>query len=273
MAALRNKEALDELRQKIAGLENRPAFAESPAPAAGTFSALLTAAPGLLTEIFAPERRAAGAALGFALGQARALLSSARPALIVLQLAPQAQEIGVPYGAGLVHLGFDPAAIVLGRIENVPDLLWAIEEAVCCRAVAAVIVDVAGHPKALDFTASRRLSLRAAASGTSIFFLRYGRDREASAAQLRWGLEPLLSIETPFDARAPAGPRFFATLEKGRIGAARLSADGGLTLTLDWTQNGFVVASDGRAAGLDPAAAPASGTAPAALGDRLSQAG
>jgi protein ImuA len=273
MAALRIREALDELRQKIAGLENRPAFAASPAPAAGTSSPPLAAAPGLLTEIFAPERRAAGASLGFALGQAQALLSPARSALIVLQLTTEAQDIGVPYGAGLAHLGFDPAAIVLGRLENVTDLLWAIEEAVCCRAVAAVIADVAGTPKALDFTASRRLSLRAAASGTSIFFLRYGREREASAAQLRWSLEPVLSAETPFDPRAPAGPRFSATLEKGRIGGARLGADAGLTFTLDWTQDGFVVASGGRAAGLDPAAAAASGAAPAALGDRRAEAG
>ena len=272
MAALHDSEALDALRQKIAGLENRPAFAESPALMAWTPSALLAAPPGLLSEIFAPERRAAGAALGFALGQARALLGPVRPALIVLQLAAETQDIGIPYGAGLAHLGFDPAAIVLGRLETIIDLLWTLEEAVACRAVAAVIADVAGHPRALDFTASRRLSLRAAASGPSNILLRYGREREASAAQMRWRIVLVLSTETMFDARAPAGPRFAVTLEKGRIGAAR-AADAGRTLILDWTNHGFVVANDGRSGGLDPAAAPAPGPASAALGDRRSQTG
>lgn len=271
MAALHNREALDELRQRIAGLENRPAFAQFPALAGGTEASLVTP-PGVLSEIFAPEQRAAGAALGFALGQARALLGASRPAIILLQLSAETQEMGVPYGAGFAHLGFDPETIVLGRLENMTDLLWAVEEAVACRAVAAVIADVAGAPRALDFTASRRLSLRAAASGTAIFLLRYGREREASAAQMRWGLEPVLSAETPFDARAPAGPRLSATLEKGRIGAARAAAGAGLTFTLDWTQNGFVVASDGRA-GLGAAPAAASGAAPAALGDRRAEAG
>ncbi len=273
MAGLRNREALDALRARIAGLENRPVLAEASSLESATPDQLLAAPPGLLHEIYTPERRNAGASLGFALGQAKSLLSAARPALIILQLGKEAQDMGVPYGAGLVHFGIDPQSVVLGRLETIPELLWALEEAVCCRAVAAVIADLAGSPKALDFTASRRLSLRTAAAGTSVFFLRYGREREASAAQLRWRLTPVLSTETMFDARAPAGPRFSASLEKGRIGAARAAAGAGLHLILDWTRDGFVVVDDSRELrGFGPAGTPSHGPEPAALGDRLSQA-
>ena len=272
MAGLRNREALDALRARIAGLENRPAFAEA-ASLGSRPEDLFAAPPGLLHEVFTPERRNAGSSLGFALGQARGLLSEKRPALIILQLVNDASDIGLPYGAGLTHFGIDPDAVVIGRIKTIPELLWALEEAVSCHAVAAVIADVSGPPKALDFTASRRLSMRAAASRTSIFFLRYGRDRESSAAQLRWRLTPAISRETVFDARQPAGPRCHLTLEKGRLGAAH-TASAGFGFTLDWTRDGFVVVDNSREGGEERIAlAAAPGAAPAALGDRLSKAG
>lgn len=271
MAGLHSTDALEALRARIAGLENRPLLAARATLAAATPEALLNAPPGLLHEVFSPELRNAGAALAFALGQARALLSPSRPAVIYLQLVADAQETGVPYGAGLAHFGFDPAALVIGRLGTITELLWALEEAVSCRAVAAVIADVAGHHKALDFTASRRLSLRAEAGRTSIFLLRYGEGREASAARFRWRIEPAVSGSAPFDPRAPAAPRFRARLEKGRLGAAMRAAGAGMDFMVDWIEHGFVVVGDGerdgRAAG---AAAP--GAAPAALGDRLSQA-
>jgi protein ImuA len=274
MIGLRKAHALAALKARIARLENRPVLAGGAALVPGKTTALLAAPPGLLHEVFTDERRNAGASLGFALGQTRALLSPTRPALLVLQLRKDAQDMGLPYGSGLKSFGIDPAAVILGRLENITELLWALEEAVCCRAVAAVIADIAGSPKTLDFTASRRLSLRAAGAGTSIFFLRYGRDREASAAQLRWRLTPELSAETMFDARAPSGPRFLVALEKGRLVAAAKTAGAGEDFLLDWTKNGFVVVDESaksassRLAGTAP-----HGAVPAALGDRLSQAG
>jgi protein ImuA len=273
MAGLRSTDAIAALRARIAGLENRPLLAAAETPAAATAEALPAAPRGVLTAIFTPELRNAGAALGFALGQARSLLGAARPAVIYLQLVADAQETGVPYGAGLSHFGFPPEALVIGRLESITELLWALEEAVCCRAVAAVVADVAGHHKALDFTASRRLSLRADAARTSIFLLRYGEEREASAACFRWRLVPEPSGAAPFDARAPAGPRFRATLEKGRMGTARQLAGGGMDLVLDWTENGFAVVGDGSRNGEpERAGAAPSGAEPAALGDRQSQA-
>ncbi|HEY8595869.1 MAG TPA: hypothetical protein VIL84_11570 [Devosiaceae bacterium] len=262
-----------ELRARIAGVERR-------APLAGTAErerdgAALPfrhAPPGLLHEIWSASAREAGGALGFALGQGRRLIGRARQAVLFLQLAHEAQETGLPYGAGLKSFGFDPQALTLGRPRDIGELLWAIEEAVACRAVAAVVADIGGAPRALDFTASRRLSLRAQASGGSVFLVRYGAQREASAAALRWRVEPAPSAPVRFDDRAPGDARLKVVLEKS------LSARGvgGLKgeWILNWTEaHGWDLADGDQGAGRAVAGAPAYGAPPAALGDRLSQAG
>jgi protein ImuA len=272
VGGLQTSSSLAELRARIERLENRPSLAEalilgdSPAD-------LLRAPAGLLHEIYADSRRDAAASLGFALGQARGLLTPQRRALIVVQLMHETQDMGVPYGPGLKSFGVEPDTVVLGRVANITEFLWAIEEAVTCQAVAAVIADVAGHHKALDFTASRRLSLRAASTGASMFLLRYGLEREATAARLRWHMAPVLSAETMFDARAPAGPRFRILLEKGRLAGDRRSA--GIDLLVDWTKDGFVMvgSSTERRRVRRQAGAPVSGALSAALGDRLPKAG
>jgi protein ImuA len=237
--------------------------------------ALLSAPPGLLHEVFADEHRQSGTALGFTLGLARSLVAQGRKALIYLQLSAEAQELGLPYGLGFSGFGLTPDTLVIGRIGTIPELLWALEEALACRAVAGVIVDLASHPKALDFTASRRISLRAAAAGTSAFLIRYGTGREASAARLRWHVKPGVSAGQPFDAAAPGNPRFAVEIEKLRLGQelGRSRQTEQRHLVLDWTENGFV-SVDPRHHPLAPLRRPAapSRPQPAALGDRLSQA-
>ena len=269
-------EKMEALRARIEQIEKRPLLAEGAALLRqGRDQDLLSTPGGLLHEIFSDEQRNGGAALGFALAQARGLLSAERPALLCMQLVREAQEMGLPYGAGLKSFGLDPDSVVLTRAENIVELLWAIEEAVSCRAVAAVVADIGSHPKALDFTATRRLSLRAQSAGTSVFFTRYGREREASAAKLRWRVSPSVSEPVAFDTRAPGGPRGRVELEKGRLGPAAQRA-GTVDFLLDWTGNGFVVVDSGRVGegtSALPDRAPTSRAVPPALGDRLSQAG
>lgn len=268
------RKQMESLRARIAEIEKRPVLAEGAALLPQEREQDLLAAPGgLLHEVFTDERRNAGAALGFALAQARGLLSPARPAILCMQLVREAQDMGLPYGAGLKSFGIDPAAVVLTCAETVAELLWAIEEAVGCRAVAAVVADIGGHHKALDFTASRRLSLRTESAGTSVFLTRYGVEREASAARLRWRISPGVSGATGFDARAPGGPRWRVELEKGRLGPAALRA-GTVDFLLDWTENGFVVvdSSTGERASALPDRAPSPRAVPPALGDGLSEA-
>jgi len=265
-------QTLEVLKQQVAALETQPLLKdiESLAAPAG----LLATPRGCVHEVFADSLANAGSALGFGLAQARRMLARERPGLIILQLKADAQEIGLPYGLGLKSFGLDTEAIVLIRTDTIVELLWAIEEAVACRAVGAVVADIAYAHKALDFTASRRLALRTAASAGAVFFVRYGRDREASAAKYRWRVSPALSAAPPFDDKAPGPPRWRITLEKGSLDVRRRTATGEEYL-VDWTEHGLVRADDtnNRDRPVVLPALPALSDADfAALGDRLPQA-
>jgi protein ImuA len=276
------QESLEGLRARIAAIESPSLLREIALSAEETTGpsllALTRPLPGILQEIYADGRTDGGAALGFALGLVRELVSVTRPAVFLLQLTHEAQEAGLPYGQGLSRFGLAPERLILGRLGHPKELLWAIEEAIACRAVAAVIAELPDNTRALDFTASRRLNLRAAAGGASVLLLRYGRERAASAARLRWHIAPAPSQAPPFDDNAPGDPRWRAVLEKSGLPQSALR--GGEEILLDWTENGFIPAS-----GRDPARRSAmandgslpqpapSGAASALLGDRLSETG
>jgi protein ImuA len=271
------RETLAALRTRIASIEKRPALAD---PAlAGTRKAApglaaITLPQGLLHELFTDSLQQSAAMLGFGLGLARLLETPGRNAALFVQLTHEAQQTGLPYGPGLAGFGIDPARLIVARLATPVELLWAIEEAVACQAIAVVIADIGSHPKALDFTASRRLSLRAGQSGASVMLLRYGGEREASAARLRWRIDPVLSQPPPFDRDAPGGARWRVTLEKGRLGNGL--GEAGAELWLDWTDDGFVTLPPaGGSAVREPDAVETalSRSPPAALGHRIAQAG
>jgi protein ImuA len=264
MTSSDHQQRIAALRDSIADIERKPALAEARASMPDQATGFPLPAGGLLQEVFTDERRHAGAVLGFALAQARSLLSRQRPAVVYLQLIKDAQEMGMPYGPGLHSFRFDPDALVLVRAANMAELLWAAEEALACKAVAAVVADIAGHQKILDFTASRRLSLRAASAGSSIFMLRYGTGREASAAHLRWRLTPMLSARKRFDPLAPGAPRWRAQLEKGVLLKQQTE------WLLGWTQDGFTTLDAARRpANRIVAGPPLPGVVSAHLADRL----
>jgi len=265
-------QTLEALKQKVAAFETRPLLAAGDAQPA--VSGLLATPPGYLHEIFADSLVNTGAALGFGLAQARGMLKPERPGLLILQLKTDTQEMGAPYAPGFKIFGLEAQAIVLIRTETIVELLWAMEEAIACRAIGAVVADIAYPHKALDFTASRRLALRSAASGASVFIVRYATDREASAARYRWKVAPRSSRPLPFDDRAPGPPRWQVTLEKGSLDKRRKANPQGDSFIVDWTENGFALADfDGRDLARPPGVAALSHAAPAALGNRLSQTG
>lgn len=263
MSALTRQQRIAALRDTIANIERKPAFAV--AATAHVRDGFTTAVPGQIQEIFAQDRRSTSASLGFALAQARHLLTPARPAVVHLQMLDDAQNMGLPYGPGLSSFGFSPDALVLIRPANIVELLWAAEEALACTAVAAVIADVAGQPKALNFTASRRLNLRAEATGATLFALRYGVWREASAAQIRWSLTPAVSARNRLDPSSPGQTRWLVHLEKGATTVGKTE------FMLGWTHNGFkldTVPPSTRDIGRAALPRPVS----ARLGDHLSEA-
>ncbi|MDV3252333.1 hypothetical protein DevBK_13415 [Devosia sp. BK] len=243
MRAPDHQQRLAALRDTIADIERKPALAETRAKSFGDKDGRFPKlAGGLLQEIFTDAVRNGGASLGFAFGQAKTLLSAKRVAVLYLQLANDGQFFGLPYGPGLLSFGFDPSRLLIVRVSEMRELLWVAEEALACRAVAGIVADIGGDPDPLDFTASRRLSLRAVEAGTSLFLLRYGKERQASAAHLRWHLAPQRSGRQPFDERAPGPPRWALTLEKG------VSLNQQTQFLLEWTEDGFatIPAEPGR---------------------------
>ena len=268
---------IETLRQSIAALENRPVLdppKEDPQGDAPPRGADLLAAPaGLLHDLYASHPRESGLLLGAALGLARPLLSGGRPAILWLQPVADGQELGLPYGPGLDRFGIPAKQVVFARLGSIPDLLWAMEEALGCSAIAAVIADMSTLPKAFDFTASRRLGMRAQAGGSSAFVLRYGAERVMSAAHLRWAVSPAPSAADPFDARAPGRPRLVFELERSRLARNAIRPEGA-RLVVDWTEHGFLPAQNRFPAAQRPARRPPpSGAVPPPLGHGLSQAG
>jgi protein ImuA len=269
MQAPNTQQRLAALRDVIADIERKPALAEMRARSFDVAEGVFPRLPGgLVQEVFTDAVRDGGASLGFVLGQARTLLTPRRMAMLYLQLDTDAQFFGLPYGPGLLSFGFDPAQMVIVRTSDMRELLWVAEESLACRAVAGIVADIGGAPELLDFTVSRRLSLRAVESGTSLFLLRYGQQRPASAAHLRWHLMPHRSGRRPFDDRAPGAARWDLKLEKGNAGQRNSE------WILEWTGNEFKTRPGWTAKPRQPnPGTPVSLPQPALVGHPISQAG
>ncbi len=96
-------------------------------------------------------------------------------------------DFGALYGPGIAAFGLDTSRLVLVDTQKSRDLLWALEQAVRLKGLAAVIGHI-GTMAAYDLTASRRLQLAAGASGVPLLLLR-GHGEGAvnpSAAMSRW---------------------------------------------------------------------------------------
>ena len=97
----------------------------------------------------------------------------------------------VPYGPGLAAFGIEDHQLLVVRGRNDRDVLWAAEEGLGARALAAVFAEV----HALDLTASRRLALAARESGVTAFALRpFGTAPAATAALTRWRVTSAQSL-------------------------------------------------------------------------------
>ena len=164
-----------------------------------------------LHEIAASGERAIPAATQFALG----LACHAREPRAVIWIAEDMGlfENGAPYGPGLDDLGLPPERLVMITAAKPRDVLWAMEEALRCRAVGAVIGEVRGAR--LDLVASRRLSLAAGHRDACALLLRTAPGMDASAAATRWIIGPARSRAT---AAGPGPPRLSVHLTRNRRG-------------------------------------------------------
>ena len=125
-------------------------------------------------------------------------------------------ENGALYGPGLDETGIAPEQLITVAAARARDVLWAMEEALRCRAVGVVIGELRAH--AVDQVATRRLSLAAAAGNALGLFLRTAPNDDHSAAVTRWIIGTAPSACPAGSGRGVGPPRLAARLVRNRRG-------------------------------------------------------
>lgn len=173
-----------------------------------------------------PAAHAETAALAF-------LIGASAPSGLLLWVREDAAgaEYGEAYAPGLAQFGVDPGRLLLVRAGKRLEALWAAEEGL--KWGGRVLLELGARGKPLDLTATRRLSLAAAATGATALALRgdAGRQAPPSSAWTRWRISSAPS-------RAP---------QRDEIGAPALAASlvrhrGGVRAqdyVLEWTGHGY----------------------------------
>lgn len=176
---------IEQLRQRLQALQ-KSAGIEDVASALPLGIAPIDAAlggglaRGALHEIAAVSEAHLAAATGFALG----LAARGRTHTCWLAEDMALAESGAPYGPGLDAFGLHPERLLTVSVARPRDLLWAMEEALRCRAIGVVIGE--WRHGEIDMVAMRRLSLAAAESGALALLLRAAPPTDASTAATRW---------------------------------------------------------------------------------------
>lgn len=152
-------------------------------------------------------------------GWVAALLSGLPPGPILwCRRRDRADPLGLadmPYGPGLAAMGLDPARLILVRSDSADDALWAMEEALRCSSLAAVVGDgfLPGP------VAGRRLQLAAEDGGMmGILILPPLARPPPSVALTRWRV---VAASTPPPHEAEGGrPRWQVSLLRSRGGGS-----------------------------------------------------
>ena len=183
--------------------------------------------PGLLGEdvphgeVFTCARDGAGAALALALALDRASCASDPLAdtpdermWLWVQDREALRRTGRPYRPGLPKALRHRLIHVAAR--DAKDMLFALEEGLRCRDLAFVIGEMAGNPTALDFTASRRLTLAAERHKVPLWLVRIDAQADLSSARMRWRAQSAPSLAGRWNPQAPGQPRWQAELFRSR---------------------------------------------------------
>lgn len=210
---------IEQLRQQLLALQKASGIEDGP----GTLPFGIAAVDsmlgggllrGSLHEIAAPGETHLAAATGFALGLAAlgGATRGERRSLFWITEDMALAESGAPHGAGLDAFGLAPERLVTVNVAHRRDLLWAMEEALRCRAAGAVIGEMRAGK--IDGVSVRRLSLAAAESGALALLLRAAPPADSSTAATRW----IVGAASSATAHGPGAPRFAAQLVRNRRG-------------------------------------------------------
>ncbi len=171
------------------------------------------------SEVFASAGDGAGAGLTLALArdaiQAVADQRSMDDGRIMWVQDRRAVRLsGRPYRHGLPQQWRD--RLIYVEASSCEDALFALEEGLRCRELAFVIGEIAGNPRALTFTASRRLSLVSERYGVPLCLIRLDARPDLSSARMRWSVASDRSLAALWDRQAPGLPSWKAELFRSR---------------------------------------------------------
>jgi protein ImuA len=227
---------LDRLRQELLSAERATGLVSLCNPPLAIGIAVIDTALGgglacgALHEIAATRESETAVATGFALALAVRNGRKSRPGRSGSreQISPLPQTVlwiaedlslaenGQLYGPGLDQAGIAPEHLITVSAPRARDVLWAMEEALRCRALGVVIGEI--RARGIEHVTTRRLSLAAAAGNTLGFLLRTLPDDEPSACATRWTL-----AAAPSDLPSPrfhdiGPPRWTVHLTRNRRG-------------------------------------------------------
>jgi len=163
--------------------------------------------PGTLHEVYAQDWAAGGFAACLA------IRAAGRKPLFWVRPDYEALEYGALHAQGLAELGGRPDNLFLVKSANAADALAAANDILACPHVGALLLEISGHPKALDLVASRRLNFVAGETGVTPILLREGAEVFPSAAQTRWHVSSAASAGDDWGL-----PSFTAELGRNRFG-------------------------------------------------------
>jgi protein ImuA len=141
---------------------------------------------GAVHEFICPASETLSAASGFIAGILSSLMHHGGASIWI----SPSQTIFPP---SLKSFGIEPDKIVFINLQKEKDRLWALEEALKCDGIAAVV----GEIQELSFTVSRRLQLAVEQSLVTGFIIRNNpRNLNTTACITRWKITPLSSMLT-----------------------------------------------------------------------------
>jgi protein ImuA len=140
------------------------------------------------------------------------------------------------YAPALKRFGIDADRILFIEAGKNIEALWAIEEALKCDKITAVV----GEVPDLSFTESRRLQLAVESSKvTGLIHRCYPRQENTVACVSRWYIKPV-SSQTEDNMPGVGFPKWEVTLSKIRNGHPG-------TWMVEWIANNFAISTMGEA--------------------------
>jgi protein ImuA len=172
------------------------------------------------SEIFAPANEASG--VGLALALVRDAMAAAGERDDIRQVLWVQDRKAMKLGGRPCLAGLPPdlADRLIHVAADAPeDALFALEEGLKCRDIACVIGEITGNPRALSFTASRRLSLTAERHGVRLWLVRLDAIPDLSSARMRWQARAVPSPPPRWNSAAPGTASWHVELFRARAHA------------------------------------------------------